>query len=51
MIVYCDAKSCRSNIDGKCKNELPIGMEAIFIHENDMGYIVCEEYREQEGEQ
>ena len=50
MIVYCDAKSCRNNIDGECRNRFPIGMEAISIHETDMGYIVCEDYQEQENE-
>ena len=48
MLVYCDAKSCRSNINGTCRNEFAVGMEAIYIHETDKGYIVCEEYQEKE---
>ena len=50
MIVYCDAKSCRSNIDCTCRNEFAVGMEAISIHETDKGYIVCEDYQEREDE-
>lgn len=41
MTVYCDVMDCKKNDRGKCKNRFQTGEEAIKLHENCFGVLIC----------
>ena len=41
MIVYCDDDECRNNHDGICENRFSTGQEAISLHLNVFGELIC----------
>lgn len=44
MIVYCDIRECANNENGMCNNQTEIGEEAISLHENVFGELICTDY-------
>lgn len=49
MRVYCDDTDCRNNNNGKCENRFPTGEEAIMLHFNDYGVLICTDYEEKDN--
>ena len=50
MTVYCDVVECKHCKDGECENRFATGEEAIKLHMNCYGELICTDYVEIEEE-
>lgn len=50
MRVYCDRMDCKNCKGGICKNRFETGEEAIKLHENCFGELMCTDFVEEAEE-
>lgn len=51
MLVYCNARDCRWNTNGRCEGaKQPAGHTAIYIERTQSGKPGCSDYAERENE-
>ena len=50
MRVYCDRMDCKNCKGGICENRFETGEEAITLHENCFGVLICTDFVEEAEE-
>ena len=51
MRVYCDVLECINCKEGECTNRFDTGEEAISLHENIFGRLICTDYKAEAEEE